>query len=876
MSNLTFSLGKAQNVSTNSKSLFGNDKTLFNNNNENLSNIETGLFKYNQNQKIFANNTDTSTTPSFFGNNIINLNNNFVNTTTEKSLFNFGNDSQNKPLNTQQQFNQGLGLNLLGNNNKNLFKDINNNQGILGNNLRQDNNNSLWKNINRKGGVIGNNNKFQEKPSLFSDFQNNEILFPNFNNNPKGNLLDNNKSGGMKLFNDNNNFTLFSDNNKEKKQESLFFNNDKSLFNNNEAINKNKNFSIFGTNNDVNQGNKSLEIKKQVDTNKPKSLFGDNFFKDTSNTNLPTNNPNNLTNIIDKNKDSSINNFPAFKKPNNISFFGKKDNFNIGESSNFSNNNKINNNSFQMPMINNNQNFIFENDKNNNNKDIGLWENIDNTQSNNNINNNIYNNAINNYSSKENISFHKIFDPFNYFSSENTTKFSSNDEISSNKIQESIEKQKNINQFLDDLEQKYNKQENNDDYINNRPNDILDNYGTYLENSGNFDFNKYEAEPPLLCSNESFKSPKENQRKINNEENSNIYNMVEMNNSLSKINNIYEEYEKYKNQFIDNPPNKTNNNLNVNNKKINNIKDMPRQKPYEYQSSILGRNEALYNKNIMELDKLSKNEIKTNDLNYIKGKKEIVVKNNENDIVKWNNSQKIAQENNIDLTIKYNVVDIKSSEKNTLIIKNINPLIKIKSLKTEIENKILNELKAKNLDQFNHIENISLYMLGNPLLEENSLKDYDLKACDFTIDAFINYKKNIINKGQDKLVPLELVPKLTKAGYKCNPSILELSRKTEEELKKVEGFRIYNKYGEVEFMEPINLLGLNLDEQVTIEPNAIDTGDKLDYNSKFKLYNFIVPEEGLNKYKTDLKKYGGNFLEYKNNEIVWEYNKNEK
>ena len=303
---------------------------------------------------------------------------------------------------------------------------------------------------------------------------------------------------------------------------------------------------------------------------------------------------------------------------------------------------------------------------------------------------------------------------------------------------------------------------------------------------------------------------------------------------------------------------------------------MPRQKPYEYQSSILGRNEALYNKNIMELDKLSKNEIKTNDLNYIKDKKEIIVKNNENDIVKWNNSQKIAQENNIDLTIKYNVVDIKSSEKNTLIIKNINPLIKIKSLKTEIENKILKELKGKNLDQFNHIENISLYMLVNPLLDENSLKDYDLKACDFTIDAFIAYKKNIINKGQDKLVSLELVPKLTKAGYKCNPSILELSRKTEEELKKVEGFRIYNKYGEVEFMEPINLLGLNLDEQVTIEPNAIDTGDKLDYNSKFKLYNFIVPEEGLNKYKTDLKKYGGNFLEYKNNEIVWEYNKNEK
>ena len=74
-----------------------------------------------------------------------------------------------------------------------------------------------------------------------------------------------------------------------------------------------------------------------------------------------------------------------------------------------------------------------------------------------------------------------------------------------------------------------------------------------------------------------------------------------------------------------------------------------------------------------------------------------------------------------------------------------------------------------------------------------------------------------------------------------------MSRKTAKELRKVSGFKIYNKYGEVEFKEPVNLLGLNLDNQIVIEKNLIDTGDKLNYWSLFRLYNFKVEENGLNK-----------------------------
>ena len=869
MSKYTFSFGKAPNSFKNIKSRFGNNKKFIQDNNKNLFNKENSLFKYNQNQKIFSNNPDTTAT-NIFANNINNLNNNFVtSTTTKEPLFNFGNNFQNKPLNTQQQFNQGLGLQFLGNNNeekklnsKSLFEGINFNQGIIGNNLKNDNNNPFMSNLNQKGGIAENNNIFEAKLSLLSGNQNdgNKMLSPNFNNNPNEQLFDNNKSGEMKLFNDNTQFTLFNDiNNNESKQGNLLFNNNKSLFNNNEKM----------TNNE----------KKFLQVGTDKSSFG-NLFTNELSSNSPNKSANNTSNIFENKQAPNTNNFFSFKKPNNIPFFENKANVNIGKSFNISNNTKINNISFQIPFNNNNnQNFIFENDNNSNIKDLGLWPNINNIQSNNNINNNIYNNEINNFTSKEKIAFNEISDPLNYFSSQDTTNLTSNDEILTNKFTENIEKQKDINQFLDDLDQKYNKKENNDDYINNNANDILDNYGNYLENSENYSYNIFEKEQPLLYSNESFKSHIENPKKIISKENGNIYSMREMNNSLSKINNIYEEYEKYKNQFIDNSSNKIINNINVDNKKINNIKDITKSKPnqYEYQSSILGRNEPLYHKNIKYLDKLSKNEIKfNNDFKYINEKKAIAINNNEEDIMTEYNSQKIDLPTNIDLTIKYNSEDKNSSKKNILTIKNNEPSKKINSLKTEIENKILDVLKLKKLDQFYSIENISLYILDNPLLEENSLKDYDLKACNFTIDAFIIYKENNINREQDKFVPLELVPKLTKVGYKCNPSILELSRKTEEELKKVEGFRIFNKYGEVEFMEPVNLLGLNLDEQITIEPNVIDTGDKLDYNSKFKLYNFIVKEEALNAYKTNLEKCGGNFVEYKNNEIVWEYNKNEK
>ena len=117
MSKNTFSFGKAPNSFKNSKSIFGNNKKFIKDNNKNIFYKENSLFKYNQNQKIFSDNPDSPTT-NIFANNINNLNNIVTSTTAKEPLFNIGNNFQNKPLNTQQQFNQGLALQLSGNNNE--------------------------------------------------------------------------------------------------------------------------------------------------------------------------------------------------------------------------------------------------------------------------------------------------------------------------------------------------------------------------------------------------------------------------------------------------------------------------------------------------------------------------------------------------------------------------------------------------------------------------------------------------------------------------------------------------------------------------------------------------------------------------------------
>ena len=718
----------------------------------------------------------------------------------------------------------------------------------------------------------------------------------NSNNNKPNSLFGNNSStnsGGSIFGNNNNSTSLFGNNNSNQNNN----NNTNSLFGNS----NNQNTSLFGNNNNSNNQGISL-FGNNNNSNSSGGLFGNNN----------NNNDNKQTNTLFNNNN------------NNGSLFGNNVNNNQGNSI-FGNNNASTGGLFGNNNNATNQGIsLFGNNNNNNNQNQGLFNNNA-TSGNNNMNNPANNNGFNNVTPYEDVTLNDIMNPLEYLSSSRSLKLSPQDEILSNSIMEAIEKQKSVNQFLEDLDKKYKKEEN----INDN-NDILENYGTYLGNTTNYNYNKYENEIPSIYKSSSTRFRSSNNKWINsdmnsstyNESNNNrIYNKEDLNNSMTRISNIYEEYERQKNKY-ENSHNKSfyNKSTNYNQfkstfmnneqgkeKDINsNIKLNPsnsniqissillaNSNPYlNSQSTFIGRNNAIFHQNLSDINRLSSIELNSN-LNDLG--KEYISDNDENDdnneILVMNNENE-SDSNTMDLIIKYRLPDAKDNNMRMLKIENVNQLIKISTLRSEIKSRILNELKLKDLESNYSIQKISLLIPGGFLLDNKSLQDYDLAAFDFTIQAYITYSNTIkskkskkivngneidnnehINIKDNELVPIELVPKLTKEGYKCIPSIMELSRKTANELRNVTGFKIYNKYGEVVFKEPVNLLGLNLDNQITIEKNLIDTGDKLNYWSKFKLYNFKVEENGINKYKVNLEKSGGNLLDYSNNEISWEYKK---
>ena len=326
---------------------------------------------------------------------------------------------------------------------------------------------------------------------------------------------------------------------------------------------------------------------------------------------------------------------------------------------------------------------------------------------------------------------------------------------------------------------------------------------------------------------------------------------------------------------------------------------------------MLANDEGLYQKNLLEFYKLSNYNIKNDNENIFENEND---ENNENEIVITNfhneiNSSKNTRENNenylkgramqmLDLKINYNLPDEDHAKNmNSIHLESVNKYIKIKALREEINHRIYNELKLKSLDKYYLIERISLLIPGEFLIDNKTLADYDLINCDYSIQAYITYNsinlkdkkvsqngKNKLKKSQreviikkeiyisdNELVPIDLVPKLTKEGYKCIPSIMELSRKTAYELRNVENFKIFNKYGEVEFKEPINLLGVNLNDEVIIEKNMIDTKDKLNYWSVFKLYDFEGDEGNISNFIKLLNENDGKFISYKDKELIWEY-----
>ena len=606
------------------------------------------------------------------------------------------------------------------------------------------------------------------------------------------------------------------------------------------------------------------------------------FLENSGNYNVTNNNSNNIFNWKLESKLFKFKNNSNYKR-NNTLF---KSNI-IGEEEDDDN---IHRNKILFPKINNyNSPFSYlENNSNNNNNFLRNSQNL---------HQNFHSNKT--YNNKED--FNKTYNDIEL------SKLLSPNKKLAQEINEAIKSQKTVKEFLEDLCQEY-KNSKNMEILNNKSSFISQNnsyttdiYGSFLSKSSNSNGAKIEFNNSF---NEIEVSNMEVEKDINyNKLASKINNIYNINNSSTNIFKGSNNINNYRNSKLNiiNEDKKENENENIFNKtftngfpnynsllknpfndntistkknsitSINNISftnnrnsNNNNKKNIKNNNNIfIGRDEALYQKNLRALNELSSSKLnlKENSYNATKNLNDndcniFSVNNNEE-----NNNYKIK---NMNLNINYNLLEEGKEEKSQniifhkLLLENINPMKSVKDLKEQIKHKVYTELQKKSIYNYS-IQKITLLTYFQFLEDDNILLNYKLDIFDYTLYAYISYKINIF------------APKLEKIGYKCYPSISELSQKSPEELKKVKNFKIFNKYGEVEFKEPVNLLGVNLDKEITIEKNMIDTSDNFNYWSIFKLYHFIVSKEDLNNYRKYLENSGGKFISYENNVLIWEY-----
>ena len=769
---------------------------------------------------------------------------------------------KSKIFSTKDNENSGI-FNFVKNNNNDTKDEINNinyiDNGFSRKIIFTDNNNEF----NKKNDINKNKIKYKET-SVGNIFNGSTIIkshnqicvlmsitaLPEFSHSSAEELrladLEKKATGNVELFKINNtlnkkDFFSYDNGHNNNKDNKLFFDKENNLFRNNNIF-KNRQNPLF---------NKSSEINNDNNNNKTNI-----FLYKLDNSKSP------FVDLI-KNSNNNNNNYNTFSFDSN----NNKQNLFIKEDSLFKSN--INNN------INNKKDSFFTYDKFNTNLNSNYNNNFDTST------------AFNNF---YNFPSEQTPTPLNNF---DIDKLFSQKEKLSKALNEAIQKKKSVKDFLLDLDKEYNSKSSEIININEQKN--FDNGITLSENkNNNIINNKYSNDTPLYLSPIKIKNeiPFYTMKIEENNNNSDIYNYN--NNSCSKIKQIYNDYETSKNDYNHKNylGNKTFNKIKENfmsskktklendnfyktfsngfhKLKINSInnKDSTKNK----KEILYGRDENLYKLNLLKIDNLCLNDIQSiEDENEDKDFKENEQESKSNQSLsnslinlskkKLNDSSSTISHQFADLIIKYKLPD--DENKNyELYLNEIDQLMKIKLLKYEITSRLYEILKTNNYSNYS-ITKISLLTPTQILQDEDTLLSYHLNSNNYTIQAFINYKN---------LIPEHLLPKLDKPGYNCIPSISELQNKSLEEIKCIKNFRIFNHYGEVVFKEPVNLLGINLDEEIIIEKNMIETGDALDYWSIFKLYEFIANENVINNLKEKLKQNGGKFIFYKNKELIWEY-----
>ena len=755
-------------------------------------------------------------------------------------------------------------------------------QGIFSSNFQNVfNDNKNQTSFNNGNLFFQKNNQLMYENQINSQNNNNSFILNLKQNDLKTNIFGNNISSNFSIFNNNNK----NDNNNLIFKSNNFLNNQNSIFSS-----KNEN------ENTINMIYKNKEIYEMINNKKEKSLLisftVDNFSKGSfeeyrlADIEYQKTKKNELYKIIDKSmngitvNNSNINSNSIFDNNilnNNNSIFNDNNNMikfgNNEQILNQSNNIFNKNNTFiNPPQLKNNIMLNSQNNLNNNNtlKTFGSINTINSQNNNNNLNSFLSNNNNSNINS---------FLPNNKNNNLNTNN-------------------NNINVFFSN---ENNNTSSNNNSLNNLQNIFNNNNPLFNQDSFNYiskqEINKNNLLNNQNYSNNSFDIPFQI-FSFQDNENLKISDSVE--NAILKKKDIncfiQEMHEKYSNKDKDNfyfGKFLKNKSLNINtsyikkpkknieyyHKKYSNLYDNTTKKRYlNYKKDLLLRSNSINSsfskllkneneKKILTSIKKSKNE----DYNFTNNKKIDKNYNKENND---NNYLKKQLENKKRNIISYKVqINLPNNEKFILNFEEINTINKVKVLKNQIQEKLENILTNNFPNEI--IDKISILIQGTLLSDDKLLNSYIVTE---NIEAIIIYKKmeNTTLIKKKKIAPIELIPKLSKNGYHTFPEFIYLCRMSEYELSNIENFKIYNEYGEIQFLEKINLLDANLDNDYIIEKNQIEIKRNLNVKIKCILYHLKFEnydENIMKQFKEKIKEKNGEFISYEplNGRLEWNY-----
>jgi hypothetical protein len=215
----------------------------------------------------------------------------------------------------------------------------------------------------------------------------------------------------------------------------------------------------------------------------------------------------------------------------------------------------------------------------------------------------------------------------------------------------------------------------------------------------------------------------------------------------------------------------------------------------------------------------------------------------------------------------------------------INPNTNIEILKDTIVDKLRTDSKYLGISK----HNFSVFRQSDILTGNKPLSVYKLKTND---KLYIAIDKDIITHNTRKrqrteeMANLDIIPVLTKTGYHTKPSYPLICRMSEDQLKDIKDFEIYNEHGRIKFLSPVDIRELNLDTIVLIEPMRARLYDKpavkpkkgegLNVPCEIYLYNVKcrenLTEEEIKEYKEALMKSvrekGAKFIAYDEKESI--------